>query len=179
MLGMKLRQIQMSRTRTHVAMSALAAVLAVGAMSIGSSAPSIAAKAISAPPVFTTTKEKLALNGYDPVAYFVAGGPKKGLAAITAQHQGATWRFESEANKTSFLAQPEKYAPQYGGYCAYAVSQGYTASADPTAWEIVDGKLYVNYNRSVAASWSKQSRAYITSGDDHWAKRTRVEANTN
>jgi len=172
-------QLQRLRTKQHVAMTALAAVLAVGTMSIGSSTHSIAAKAISAPSVFTTTKEKLALNGYDPVAYFVAGAPKKGVAGITAQHQGATWRFESEANKTAFLAQPEKYAPQYGGYCAYAVSQGYTASADPTAWEIVDGKLYVNYNRSVAASWSKQSRAYITSGDDHWAKRTRIEANTN
>lgn len=164
--------------KKRIAISALGTLLLVGALSVGSPAPGIAGKAISVPEVYTATKEKLALNGYDPVAYFVSGAPKKGLAAITTQHQGVTWRFENEANKAAFLAQPAKYAPQYGGYCAYAVSQGYTASGDPTAWEIVDGKLYVNYNRSVAVSWSKQSRAYIMSGDANWTKRTKIDLPT-
>ncbi|MEQ1695392.1 MAG: YHS domain-containing (seleno)protein [Hyphomicrobiaceae bacterium] len=131
----------------------------------------MAEKVIAAPQVYTATKEKLAVSGYDPVAYFSVGAPTKGLTGISTVHQGVTWRFANEANKAEFLAQPAKYAPQYGGYCAYAVSQGYTASADPNAWEIVDGKLYLNYSRSVAASWSKQARAYIKSGDAHWAKR--------
>lgn len=159
--------------KKHVLLTALSIGLAAGAALVASAPPGVAATAISAPEVYTATKEKLALSGYDPVAYFVASAPKKGSADISVMHLGATWRFESESNKAAFLAQPEKYAPQYGGYCAYAVSQGYTASADPTVWEIVDGKLYVNYNRATGASWSKKARAYIASGDAHWAKRTK------
>ncbi len=162
-----------------VARSALGLWLAVGALLVASATPGMAERTISAPEVYTATKEKLALSGYDPVAYFVAGAPKKGQAGISTVHQGITWRFENEANKAAFLAQPAKYAPQYGGYCAYAVSQGYTASGDPTVWEIVDGKLYINYSRSVGVSWSKQARTYIASGDAHWAKRTRSEPPTN
>ena len=173
----------MLQIKKHALRIALGICLAIGTFIIASAAPSLAEKVISAPEVYTATKEKLALSGYDPVAYFVAGAPTKGLAEVSTQHQGVTWRFANEANKAAFLAQPAKYAPQYGGYCAYAVSQGYTASADPTVWEIVDGKLYLNYNRSVGVSWSKQARAYIASGDANWAKRNtklnRSEPGTN
>lgn len=161
----------MFESKKHLAVSALWIWLAVGAFTVGKTSPTLAEKVISAPQVYAATKEKLAVSGYDPVAYFVAGAPTKGLPGISAMHEGVTWRFADDANKAAFLADPAKYAPQYGGYCAYAVSQGYTASADPNAWEIVDGKLYLNYNRSVAASWSKQARDYIKTGDSHWAKR--------
>ena len=169
----------MFEIKKHFVRVTLTSCLIVSAALLGSATSGLAEKTISAPEVYTASKDKLALSGYDPVAYFVASSPKKGLTEISAVHQGVTWRFENEANKAAFLAQPEKYAPQYGGYCAYAVSQGYTASADPTVWEIIDGKLYLNYNRSVGVSWSKQSQSYIASGDVNWAKRTRNEPRTN
>ena len=122
------------------------------------------------PAFYTTTKEKLALSGYDPVAYFNVGKPTKGAGSIAASFEGATWYFASEANRAAFQADPAKYAPQYGGYCAWAVSQGYTASADPEAWKIVDGKLYVNYNQSVAANWAKDIPTNIKNGNANWPK---------
>ena len=87
------------------------------------------------------TREGLAVQGYDTVAYFTDKKPVKGNPAITADYNGATWWFASEANKTLFLADPARYAPQYGGYCSWAVANGYTANIDPEAWRIVDGKL--------------------------------------
>jgi hypothetical protein len=82
--------------------------------------------------------------------------------------QGATWRFASAANRDRFAAAPERYAPQYGGYCAWAVSQGYTAGIDPEAWTIVDGKLYLNYDREVQERWAADREANIRSADANW-----------
>ena len=122
------------------------------------------------PAFYTTAAEKLALNGYDPVAYFTVGKPVKGTAAVAATYEGATWYFATEANKATFLAEPAKYVPQYGGYCAWAVSQGYTASADPNVWKIVDGKLYMNYSSAVGANWSKDIAGNITKANANWPK---------
>src|SRR5512135_2769630 len=88
----------------------------------------------------------VAIRGYDPVAYFTESKPVEGSKQFTFEWQGATWRFASAANRDLFAKTPEKYAPQYGGYCAYAVSQGHTATIDPQRWRIVDGKLYLNYS---------------------------------
>jgi YHS domain-containing protein len=164
----------MLKTTTRATALAVTLLLALGAFAIATTPNAAAQKVISAPEIYTASREKIAVSGYDPVAYFVTGTPTKGQATLTAVHQGVTWRFANEPNRTAFLADPAKYAPQYGGYCAYAVSQGYTASADPTVWEIVDGKLYLNYSRSVGTSWSKQSRSYIKSGDNYWAQRKPV-----
>ena len=111
-----------------------------------------------------------ALSGYDPVAYFTVGKPTKGAGSISASYEGATWYFASEANRATFQAGPAQYAPQYGGYCAWAVSQGYNASADPEAWKIVDGKLYVNYSQSVAANWAKDIPTNISKANANWPK---------
>ncbi|MEL7173254.1 MAG: YHS domain-containing (seleno)protein, partial [Pseudomonadota bacterium] len=81
---------------------------------------------------------------------------------------GATWRFSSAENRDLFVENPEKYAPQYGGYCAWAVAQGYTAATDPEAWAIVDDKLYLNYNKSVQAKWEKDVPGHIASADGNW-----------
>ena len=78
------------------------------------------------------------------------------------------WQFSSAENRETFVKNPTKYAPQYGGYCAYAVSQGYTASADPQAWKIVDDKLYVNYNLSVKEKWVKDIPKYIADANKNW-----------
>jgi YHS domain-containing protein len=121
-------------------------------------------------PVFTEFSSKVALDGYDPVAYFKGGKPVRGVAQHALQWNGATWHFSSADNKTAFEANPAGFAPQYGGYCAWAVSEGYTAKGDPNVWRIVDGKLYVNYNTSVQRNWEKDIPGHITKGDRNWPK---------
>lgn len=110
----------------------------------------------------------LMIDGYDPVAYFTERKPVKGLKGFEYQWMEATWRFASKENLELFKEDPEKYAPQYGGYCAYAVSQGYTAKVDPEAWDIVDGKLYLNYSKSVQKKWRKKRDEYIILADKNW-----------
>lgn len=120
--------------------------------------------------VYTGLVKGVAVGGYDPVAYFTDGKPLKGRADLTLEHQGATWRFASEANRDAFRADPARYAPQYGGYCAWAVAEGYTAKGDPTAWRIVDGKLYLNYDASVQRTWEKNIPGNITRANANWPK---------
>lgn len=119
-------------------------------------------------PVYTGTFSNLAVGGYDPVAYFSEGHPVKGERQFTLKHQGAEWRFASAANREAFAAAPQKYAPQYGGYCAWAVSQGYTASGDPQFWKIVDGKLYLNYDADVQKKWERDIPGFIAKADHNW-----------
>jgi len=109
-----------------------------------------------------------AIRGYDPVAYFTRGKPVKGNSDHTVEYKGATWKFSSAKNRLAFAGMPEKYAPQYGGYCAYAVSQGYTASIDPEAWTIVDDKLYLNYNKDIRAKWSRDIPGNIEKANANW-----------
>jgi YHS domain-containing protein len=92
----------------------------------------------------------------------------KGSDKFVHQWKGVTWRFSSAENRDRFAAAPEKYAPQYGGYCAYGVAQNYAVSIDPQAWSIVDGKLYLNYSRSVRETWSKDIPGHIRKADAHW-----------
>lgn len=120
--------------------------------------------------VFTGIVKGVAVGGYDPVAYFTMGKATQGSAQITTEKDGVVWRFSSDENRAAFLADPAKYAPQYGGYCAWAVSQGYTAKGDPQAWKIVDGKLYLNYNRDVQKTWSKNVATNIAKADANWPK---------
>lgn len=121
-------------------------------------------------PVYTGTFSNLAVSGYDPVAYFREGRPVAGDARWTTEWQGATWRFASEANLRAFEADPEAFAPRYGGYCAWAVSQGYTASADPQAWRIVDGKLYLNYSLDVQKTWEQDVPGNVEKANVNWPK---------
>ena len=110
----------------------------------------------------------LALKGYDPVAYFTEKKPVSGRAEFTAQHEGATYRFASAANRDAFAAAPQKYAPQYGGYCAFGMAGGYKAPIEPDAWTVVDGKLYLNYNQSVRSKWSSDIPGFLRKGDANW-----------
>jgi len=110
-----------------------------------------------------------AIEGYDPVAYFTDSKPVKGNSATAYEWKGTTWQFANAANRDAFIAMPEKYAPQYGGHCAWAVSQGYTAGTDPDAWKIVDGKLYLNYSKSIQRRWLSGGTAkLISAGDKNW-----------
>lgn len=114
------------------------------------------------------TKTGLALGGYDAVAYFTLGEPTKGDPAFSYDWQGAKWLFASAAHRDRFAAAPDRYAPQFGGYCAWAVSNNYTAPADPLAWKIVGGKLYLNYNRAVQRKWEVELESRIPSGEKNW-----------
>jgi len=110
----------------------------------------------------------VAISGFDPVAYFIEKRPVEGSNAISLMWNGAEWRFSSERNRAMFRAAPQRYAPQFGGYCSWAVSQGYTASGDPQAWTIHDDKLYLNYNLDVQQDWEKDISGNIEKGDKHW-----------
>ena len=110
----------------------------------------------------------VAIEGTDPVAYFEQGAPVAGSSDFEHEWMDATWRFASAENRDRFAADPEKYAPQYGGYCAWAVSQGYTAKIDPAAWKIVDDKLYLNYSKDVQTQWSADIPGNITKADANW-----------
>lgn len=115
-------------------------------------------------------KGGLAVSGYDAVAYFTTGKPTKGLPAFEHTWNGARWRFSSAKNRDLFAKDPPKYAPQYGGYCAWAVSKNYTAPSDPNAWRIVNGKLYLNYNLQVRDMWTPKAADRIRMGDTNWPK---------
>lgn len=110
-----------------------------------------------------------AIKGYDPVSYF-SGEPEKGNKNISCKWNGAMWYFASEDNRTKFESNPEAFVPQYGGYCAYAVSQGYTAKIDPEAYKIVEGKLYLNYNDNIQKKWEADQDEYIMYADSNWPK---------
>ena len=125
------------------------------------------AAAAAEDPVFTS-RGNLAIRGYDPVAYFTEGIAVKGGKDHTLGWLGATWRFASAGNRDLFAADPEKYAPQYGGYCAWAVSRDYTAPTDPDAFTVVNGKLYLNYNRKIMEQWLKERDENIESADRNW-----------
>lgn len=133
------------------------------------SVPGLAQKSV----VFVTNGG--AIGGYDPVAYFTESKPVKGTAALTYNWQGADWHFASRQHLDAFKAAPEKYAPQYGGYCAYGTSQGYKAPTEPDAWTVVDDKLYLNYNKKVKETWRKDQAGYIKKADANWLQVAKQE----
>jgi YHS domain-containing protein len=115
-------------------------------------------------------KDNAAINGYDAVAYFTERKPVKGSSDFSVQYKGATWLFANKLNAGLFKADPEKYEPQYGGYCAFGCSRGYKAKTSPDAWTIVNGKLYLNYNMDVRETWNKDQQGYIKKADVNWAE---------
>jgi YHS domain-containing protein len=121
------------------------------------------------PEVFTGLVEGFGAGGYDVVSFF-SNTPTDGKDEFTSEWKGAKWRFSSAANLQAFVAAPEQYAPQYGGYCAYAVSKGYTAKGIPEAWTVHDGKLYLNYSKAVRATWAEDIPGNIAAANSNWPK---------
>jgi YHS domain-containing protein len=129
--------------------------------------------AISAQPPYNTLlrdtpaegRGDVAIRGYDTVAYFTQGKAVPGNNAFVTEWMGAKWKFASQQHLDLFKASPDRYAPQYGGYCAYGVSQGYLVKVDPEAWSVIDGKLYLNYDAKVQALWKKDAARYIKLAD--------------
>jgi hypothetical protein len=110
----------------------------------------------------------IAIKGHDPVAYFSQGKPQRGLDTLRVEHGGAAYLFASVANRDAFKADPSRYLPRYGGYCAFGVAGGYKADIDPAAFSIVDGKLYLNYNATVQRDWLKDTPGFIRKADGRW-----------
>jgi hypothetical protein len=111
----------------------------------------------------------IAINGYDPVPFHKDGKPVEGSSKYEIKWKDAKWRFASAEHRDVFKAASDKYAPQYGGYCAWAVSQGTTAGVDPkNAWKIVEGKLYFNYNVDIQKKWVKDIPGNIKKADANW-----------
>ncbi len=110
------------------------------------------------------------LSGYDPVAYFTDSKPVRGSGYHVSVHNGVTYAFASEEHQETFEANPEKYVPAYGGYCAYGVAVGKKFVADPEVWRIVDGKLYVNLDRGIQRKWLKDVPGHIKTADGNWLK---------
>lgn len=113
-------------------------------------------------------KDGVAINGYDAVAYFTKSQPVKGDKKFSLVWNNATWYFASQEDLNLFKASPEKYAPQYGGYCAYGLSENHKAPTKPEAWSIVNGKLYLNYNLDVRSDWQKNTNERIKKADTYW-----------
>lgn len=138
--------------RRHLMLSAFACVLSPAAMSAQS--------------VFA--EDGVAIRGYDPVAYFTEGRPLRGDPAHAANWGGVSWHFASAESRAAFIANPEAFAPQYGGFCAWAVAEGYTAPIDPQAWAVVEGRLYLNFSRHIQARWARDVPGNITRADANW-----------
>lgn len=151
----------MIRNIPNFAARAMAAIAFVAALSIAGLAAAEQSAIYSA-------SGKLAVKGADVVAYFTERRAVIGKAEHSTTWRGATWRFSSAENLAKFKANPEKYAPQYGGYCAYAVSEGYTAKIEPEAWSIVDGKLYLNYSLGIRKRWEQSKQERIRQADKNW-----------
>ena len=119
-------------------------------------------------PIETSYFTNTAVSGYDPVAYFTQNAAVKGKKEFEYEWQDAVWRFSSEENKALFVESPEAYAPQFGGYCAYAVGLGKTAPGDPIQFSIVDEKLYLNYSSKTRVLWEDQRDQFIADGEENW-----------
>ena len=110
----------------------------------------------------------VAIKGYDPVAYFTMSRPIKGDKDHVLTWMGATWRFASPENREQFEKDPEKYAPRYGGYCAYGVANNYLVKIDPEAWTVYEGRLYLNYSLQVREQWKEDIPGHIRKADANW-----------
>jgi YHS domain-containing protein len=117
---------------------------------------------------FINKNDSIAIKGTDPVAYFTESQAVQGNADFAYEWNDAIWHFASAENRDLFSANPDKYAPKYGGYCAWAASQGYTADIDPEAWTIVDGSLYLNFNKKIQERWEKDIPGFISDADSKW-----------
>ena len=130
----------------------------------------VSANALAADPIETGTFNNKAIYGYHTVAYFTQNKAVKGDKKISTQWRGADWFFSSAEHKAMFVADPEKYAPQYGGYCAYAMSDGRLVGIDEDAFTILDGKLYLNYSMSVMNEWRTNTDLFIKEADAEYPK---------
>jgi hypothetical protein len=144
-------------------------LLAAAALGFGSAALAAEPAVNTLKNSFLSSRTDTAINGYDTVAYITLNKPVKGLDNLAHEWMGAKWKFSTQAHLDLFKANPEKYAPQYGGYCAYGVAKGQLVKVDPTQFTVREGKLYLNYDADVQATWKKDIPGYIKLADDRFS----------
>ena len=127
-----------------------------------------ATASLAAGPELNASSTGLAMQGYDPVAYFTKGEPSKGSYKIASVYNDAMYRFESEEHKAAFDADPEAYLPAYGGYCAFGAAMGFKFDGDPNHWKIVDGELYLNLSQDIQERWNGDIPGFIQQADANW-----------
>lgn len=125
--------------------------------------------------IYTGIVDGVAVGGYDPVAYFTEEKPVEGDPAITLNHDGVEWRFASLENRALFEADPDRYAPQYGGHCAWAIASGQRYKGDPKNWDIIDGKLYLNFNDDIQKRWQADPQSFIDEAEGKWISILRAD----
>lgn len=118
-------------------------------------------------PVYFKT-DGAAMAGYDVVSYFHGGTPVHGLPEYSVLWKGAEWHFATAENRDAFEMNPRAYAPQFGGYCAYAMAQGELVSTDPTLWQVIDGRLYLTHSPEIEQMWEEDTAGYIHMAEAHW-----------
>lgn len=158
----------MNAIRHLIAPLVTALVLLAGGAYFASSADSDADGAVVGKTKFFQYRNGAAAGGYDVVAYFDDAEAVAGEQVYEASYAGQLWHFKSMENREKFLAAPKKYIPQYGGHCAYGVAQGYLVRGDPEAWTVRDGKLYLNYSKSVRNSWLADAAGFILRSEKNW-----------
>lgn len=156
------------KTSSKIRTSAAAALLFSATLPATATLLASATPATAGGPVNVAGASRIALDGYDPVAFFADSKPVHGSPSITAEHGGAVYLFASETHRKSFVAAPEKYLPQYGGFCAYGVSLGALFPVDISTWQIRDGKLYLNLNPEILAAFNKDFSANVRKADAAW-----------
>ena len=139
----------------------LGCLMAAAAMSVFAGSPTN---------MVATGPDNVAIKGYDTVAYFTEGQPMKGSSDFVASWNGAEWHFANAEHRDLFSANPERYAPQFGGFCSAGISKGKKVAADPEAWTIVDGKLYIKLNEEVRDRWREDKAENIEKAEENWAK---------
>ncbi len=139
-----------------------------GCLIAGAAAWLLSAAAHATEPVYTGWFSDVAASGHDVVAYFTRNEPVEGSTEYRVEWRGAEWRFANADHLERFREDPARYAPAYGGYCAYAVAEGTTAPGDPDYWAIHEGRLYLNYDAEVQQQWHADREAYIAAADEYW-----------
>ncbi|MEO0393635.1 MAG: YHS domain-containing (seleno)protein [Pseudomonadota bacterium] len=132
----------------------------------------MANQAVAKDPIYTSAFSNVAAGGHDVVAYFDRRRAVEGNDRYTTEWRGAVWKFSSSYNLAKFKADPEAFAPQYGGYCAWAMARGSFAKGDPDHWKVVDGKLYLNYNADIQNRWEQDIPGFIDRADGQWSQKT-------
>ncbi|SHH17221.1 YHS domain-containing protein [Cognatiyoonia sediminum] len=128
----------------------------------------VATQSLAAGVELNASSTGLALQGYDPVAYFTVGEATPGNWTITSSYNDATYRFASEEHKAAFDADPEAYLPQYGGYCAFGAAMGFKFDGDPNQWKVVDGELFLNISADIQERWLEDVPGFIQLADTNW-----------
>jgi YHS domain-containing protein len=137
-------------------------------LGLACAAPALAADEVNVSAGLTAAGAPLALHGHDPVAYFTASAPTAGKAELALVHDGASYYFASEANRDAFQKNPSRYAPAFGGFCAYGVSVGKKFDGDPRFWKISGGRLYLNLNAEIARAFEKDVAGNVAKAEQQW-----------